>query len=456
MASPIDIAQDGNLFPREQLLEAAAGADWRDQGVPTRAWAAASLGVALLAAGLPNLRTLYTAPTAFAATGDYMGLHPIHLLARALGSLGLGIEATFFWISALSLGAAMVALGVALRAFGFAGRTAFPIALLTCLSQTLTEHARLPSDYLPGVCSSGLLLAAMAMPKDPGETGLRGYAVRISAVWLLACWVSKDALALFPVLVIACAGAPTEGPRGRKWIMPLALAAGFAALLAVPGIFGNDPGDRPIPGAHPHSGIDGMITLWALWPLALLSMNRSPEELPAPRWVTAWFFLGAAWSLLGIFWLPSSPTFLAPIVACMAANGLVRIGDSLRAGKMLVMCFTLQIVTAGTFFLLGPGSGRYTGPLAEGPGQLRPGDAIVLDPAEHPELAYLLRRRHGFEVIETKAPTSLLAEDRNTNGRLVELPGQLGQPRHLRATHRLIESSGEVDPAPETVIDRYE
>lgn len=441
MASSLDIAQDGNLFPREELLEAAAGADWRDRSVPARAWVAASLGLALLAAGLPNLRTLYTAPTDFAATGDYIDFHPIHLLARTLGGMGLGIEATLFWISALSLGAAMMAIGLALRAFGFAGRTAFPIALLTCLSQSLTEHARLPSDYLPGLCGSALLLAAMAMPKDQGEDGLRGYAVRISAVWLLACWVSKDALALFPILVIACAGRPVRSSRARKWIMPLAVAAGLAALLAVPGIFGNDPGERPVPGAHPHSGVDGLITLWALWPLALLSMSRAPEEMPAPKWAAAWFFLGAAWSVLGVLWLPSSPTFLAPMVACMAANGLARIGDSLRAGKMLLMCFTLQLVTTGTFVFLV--TGRYQGPLAEGPGQVRTGDAIALDPSTHPELAFLLRRRHGFQVLETKPPASLLTEGPGHDARFLEVPSQPGDPR---ATHWLIESTGEVLP----------
>ena len=36
-ASPLDIAQDGNLFPREDLLEAVADSDWRDRPVPIAA-----------------------------------------------------------------------------------------------------------------------------------------------------------------------------------------------------------------------------------------------------------------------------------------------------------------------------------------------------------------------------------------------------------------------------------
>ncbi len=441
MTPSLDIAQDGNLFPREELLEAAAGADWRDQSVPMRAWVTASFGLALLAAGLPNLKTLYPAPTEFAATGDYIGFHPVHLLARTLGTMGLGIEATFFLISALCLGAAMGAIGVALRAFGYAGRTAFAIALLTCLSQALTEHARLPSDYLPGVITSALLLAAMAMPKDRGEVGMRGYAVRISVAWLLACFVSKDALALFPILVIACAAAPVEGKRGRKWIAPLVLAASFGMLMAIPAIFGNDPGSRPIPGAQPRSGLDGWITLWGLWPLALLSVQRAPEELPAPPWVKGWFLLAIGWSVLGVVWLPSSPTFVAPIVACIAANGLTRVGDSARVAQVLAVCLVFQLAATVTFAFVG----QHTrlGTFAEGPGQVKPDDVILVDSDTHPDLAYLLRRRHGFDVKEP-GKWGIVPPDQERNPqRILEVPSGLGRPE---ATHWLIRSTGEVLP----------
>ena len=30
---PVDIAQDGHLFPRTEVLEAVAGADWRERAV---------------------------------------------------------------------------------------------------------------------------------------------------------------------------------------------------------------------------------------------------------------------------------------------------------------------------------------------------------------------------------------------------------------------------------------
>ena len=48
-----DIANDGNLFPREDLLEAVARSDWRDREVPAIAWILTGVGLSLLAAGLP-------------------------------------------------------------------------------------------------------------------------------------------------------------------------------------------------------------------------------------------------------------------------------------------------------------------------------------------------------------------------------------------------------------------
>ena len=118
MERPLDIAQDGELFPREELLDAVAGADWRDLPVRLVAWLAVAAGAGLALAGFPEQFDLLKGPTSFAASGDGVAAHPLHLLAHAIGRAGVGIEAAFFGLSALGVGAAFLALGAALRAVG--------------------------------------------------------------------------------------------------------------------------------------------------------------------------------------------------------------------------------------------------------------------------------------------------------------------------------------------------
>ena len=52
--APLDIGQDGELFPREELLNAVAGADWRDLPMRLVAWLAVAAGATLASPDSPS------------------------------------------------------------------------------------------------------------------------------------------------------------------------------------------------------------------------------------------------------------------------------------------------------------------------------------------------------------------------------------------------------------------
>ena len=80
-----DIANDGNLFPREDLLEAVARSDWRDREVPTKAWLMTGIGISLVAAGTPIADVLIRSTTEFAATSAGP-LAPLHASLQIVDS----------------------------------------------------------------------------------------------------------------------------------------------------------------------------------------------------------------------------------------------------------------------------------------------------------------------------------------------------------------------------------
>ncbi|MEM8714119.1 MAG: hypothetical protein AAGG01_24505, partial [Planctomycetota bacterium] len=220
----MDIAQDGNLFPREDILEAVAQSDWRDQPVHLGAWVLGGLGLSVMALGAPVLEPIAMGATRHAAEGGALWLEPLHALARFVGTSGVGIETAWYWLSALSLGLAFPTLGAALRTLGVGARLAFVVALLAVICPLLWTHGRLPSDFGWGVFGSALALLLVCAPSDPGPMGERGYGMRLGAGLLAATLLHPGSLALAVPLVAAAQ------ERG-KWRATLPLSVAFVVCL---------------------------------------------------------------------------------------------------------------------------------------------------------------------------------------------------------------------------------
>ncbi|MEM9383197.1 MAG: hypothetical protein AAGB93_24830, partial [Planctomycetota bacterium] len=341
---PIDVAQDGNLFPREDLLEAVASSDWRDQPVPVAAWAIAALGVAALAAGLPVATTVLTGPTELAASSPSAIFRPVHALAESLGRAGLGIEAAFFLLAAVGHGLCLPALGLALRAAGFGGRLAFVAALGAAAAPLLVLHGRLPSDAPYLALGSILLFLAVAAPADDGSVGRRGKALRAALTALLA------------------------------------LALG--ATAATGALFGR-PGDVAL--------FDVALAGGALWIVAPLAWMREDEESPPPRWLLAWTALALAFGLAGLPGAHVALAALAPLAA-LFANVLARRARPDGALRLALAAVAIQVACAAAAIALLPAS--TTSFAATSAGATRPGDVVLVEDDDS-TVAFLLRRRLG-------------------------------------------------------------
>lgn len=359
-SEPLDIANDGNLFPREDLLEAVARSDWRDRDVPVAAWILSAVGISLLAAGTPIAGILIRSTTEFAAESAG-SLAPFHAGLAAIGRGGIGIEAAAFIASAFALGATLPAVGLALKATGFGGRVAFISALIAVLSPLLLMHGRLPSDGpLVAVCSA-LLLAAVAAPHDDSQSGRKGYGVRLAlaSVGLLAiCGLSR-----------AAAARENEAIFGA-W-MDLALLGG-AALFVVP-----------------------------------LGWLRQEEEEPPPPWLVGWLVLSIPLALVAG---AQAGAALVPALAVLVANALsrrARPDGALRWAAMLagaqvgLSVFALRLAPPDTTFFA-----------AESSGEVEAGDIVVVEDLDSDE-AYLLRRRIGATVV--------LGSPAGASGRVISL-----------------------------------
>ncbi len=367
---PFDIANDGNLFPREDLLEAVARSDWRDREVPVAAWLLTGAGIALLAAGTPIANILIRSTTEFAA--DAAGpLAPFHAALAAIGRAGVGIEAAAFLVSALAVGATVPALGLALKAAGFHGRVAFAAALIAVMSPLLLMHGRLPSDGPVIALGSTLLLASVAAPRDAGLSGRKGYLIRIAVVaclLLAACGWSRAAAAL-----------DDEAIFGRG--VDLLLLAG-AALVVIP-----------------------------------LSWFRQEEEAPPPRWLVLWLAVSAALAALagaqaGAALVPALAVLVANALARRARpDGALRWAGLLAGGQLALTAVAIPLAPADTSLFA-----------ASGRGEVEAGDTVIVQDLASDE-AYLLRRRLGITVVE-RAPAE-------APGRVMALGGWVAAPLAL-------------------------
>lgn len=359
-SEPLDIANDGNLFPREDLLEAVARSDWRDREVPAAAWILSAVGISLLAAGTPIAGILIRSTTEFAAESAGP-LAPFHAGLAAIGRGGIGIEAAAFIASALALGATLPAVGLALKATGFGGRVAFVSALIAVLSPLLLMHGRLPSDGpLVAMCSA-LLLAVVAAPHDDGQSGRKGYGVRLAlaSVGLLAiCGLSR--------VTAARENEAIFGP----W-MDLALLGG-AALVVVP-----------------------------------LGWLRQEEEEPPPLWLVGWLVLSMALALVAG---AQAGAALVPALAVLVANALSRRARPDGALRWAAMLAAAQVGLSVLALRLAPPDTTFFA--AESGGEVEAEDIVVVEDLDSDE-AYLLRRRIGATVV--------LGSPAGASGRVISL-----------------------------------
>ena len=342
-----DIANDGNLFPREDLLEAVARSDWRDREVPTKAWLMTGIGISLVAAGTPIADVLIRSTTEFAATSAGP-LAPLHASLAAVGRSGVGIEAAAFLMSAVALGATLPALGLALRAAGFSGRVAFTSALLALMSPLLLMHGRLPSDGTVVALGSTLLLAAIAAPRDAGRSGRTGHMVRVglaAGVLLALCGMSRAAAVQVNEVIFG------------RWVDFALLGGG--ALLVVP-----------------------------------LGWARQEEEAPPPFWLVAWLVLSAVVAVLAG---AQAGAALVPGLAILIANALAR---RARPDGALRWAAVLGAVQAGLIVATIAWAPADTDSFAAtGAGGVEVGDTVVVEDLNTDD-AYLIRRRLGAQVQE--------------------------------------------------------
>ncbi len=353
----MDIAQDGNLFPREDILEAVAQSDWRDQPVPAAAWWLTAVGLVTLALGMPALQPLAMQPTASAGAGEGLALHPLHALSAWIGGLGIGIESTWYILSALFWGLSLPLLGGALRVMGIGPRLALA-------------------------------------PSDPGRAGHRGYGVRLALALGVAVLLHPLNFALMLPLLLAA-----RARGGITSMVPVVLASFLGAMVA-PSVGWASAGEVL-------RRWDVAVGLGALLTPAVLAWASSREESPPPLWLTVWFVLGIGGSIY-LALVDSGPCapMLIPASAALVASVLARFArpdNSFRVAAVVALVQALLIM--GLPWLQTPT--RAGGLAAARPDLFRAGDHLhVTGQQSKTQAAYLVRRRFGIQVeVSEVAPT---------------------------------------------------
>ncbi len=384
----MDIAQDGNLFPREDILEAVAQSDWRDQAVPMGAWGLTALGLSVLALGTPTLAPLAMEPTEFAAAGERLWAHPLHGLARVLGRAGLGIESAWYLISALFLGLSLPALGGALRVLGIGARLALVVSLVTLLAPITLAHGQLPSDFTAGVFGASIVLGLCCAPSDPGHAGSRGYGVRLGVSLLVATMLHPLNAALIPALVLA---ARSRG--GARALAPLLVASALAAALGIDVLRTSaGPVFPPMLGAS-------LLAFGGLFVLSGLAWSVEKEESPPPLWLTVqWVSAGVLSVVMAYLGGPMLP-MLGVASAALAGAVLARFARPDNAFRALGVALVAQLILLGALNLWQPSMGT-AGLSKAQPSLFQSGDTVYAADSElGSPAAYIIRRRFGVQVL---------------------------------------------------------
>lgn len=391
--SSFDRAQDGNLFPREDLLEAVAHSDWRDVPVPFAAWALLVLGAIVLALGLPIEDALAPATTELAARLAEGPWYEAPLLAglAALGRATVGIEAALFGYSALGAGLAIACVGLCLRAFGFRGRLALFVAILAGLSPAIAVGGRLPTLSTMDVAAVALLLAACAAPFDPGRRGAVGYGLRVGAAYLFGVLIAPDCGGLWLIVPLLAGPARVRDEVRWRFLWTVLVVGVLASLFSA---------DRPVDGSPgalffaAHKTALGLAlgagALLVAWPI---SRVRDAEEAGAPAYLHA----SIAFPLALTFLRTGTLAPAVPALAVFTANALARRARPDNATRWAGALLAAQVGALAIVLAALPRTDVDLEALEPTP---RAGDVVVVDEgALYGDLAVLLRRRIGAEVV---------------------------------------------------------
>ncbi len=389
----MDIAQDGNLFPREDILEAVAQSDWRDQPVPAAAWALTAMGLALLAFGTPTLAPLAMEPATFASAGNRLWAHPLHGVARILAQAGLGIESAWYLISALFLGLSLPALGGALRVVGIGARLSLVVSLVSLLTPIALGHGQLPSDFTAGIFGASIVLGLCCAPSDPGASGARGYGVRLGASLLVATALHPLNVALVPALLLAA-----KARAGLAAVVPVLVCSVAAVFFAVDATITSAGPILPTLFGACLLGYGGLIVL------SFLAWSTEKEESPPPLWLTVQWISGIVLSVAMVFLDAPMLPMLVVASAALASSVLARFARPDNAFRALGLALVAQLLLLGAAGLLRPSLA--TAGLAHAqPTLFRPGDIFFTDRAnERSPAVYLIRGRFGHSVFLVDEP----------------------------------------------------
>ena len=339
----LDIAQDGDLFPRDRIAEAVADADWRERRLPWAALAALALGVTLLVWATPVARPLVAQDVVATLDAATRVTEPVGGLARWLSREARGPEAAWSWIQGVAAGSALVLLvGMARRIVG--PRLALAAGLAAALAPLYVIGTRLPCrGWVEGALATWLLGRALGADRAAGVRLRLGPSLVVFSAW---CASSLQLAALAAVLLaIGPAHLRAErGPRGALAVIALAAVVAtivrrelavraFDPVLAqlTPGIAGLALGVAP-----------SLVVCLALFARG----SNAAEEAPAPLWLrTAACAVVATIALSAMFGLPWTGTALVPLAALGLANLANRRTDP-RAALSLVVGAAVMALAA--------------------------------------------------------------------------------------------------------------
>ncbi|MEZ6015199.1 MAG: hypothetical protein R3F49_08805 [Planctomycetota bacterium] len=352
--SRLDVAQDGGLFPREELLQAVAAADWRDRPAPLLAVTALAVGLGLLALATPIARPLAPVDVAWTAAGGSPWLHLPHALAHALsrGWSGFSVEQAWFAASALGLTLGFLALYGAARALRVGPLLALAAAASAAIAPACFMAAELPRADGFGVAGACLMLIAGLSKSERSPRSYCDFARRCIAAGAFALWLHAATAALALPLACELVARARHLPRDtRAGAVTRACGLGAAALALI-GALGvwswvarigrMEALDGALAALAPSLGARAL----ALWPTAALvallfvHVERSEEERRTPAWL-----LGAALAGFAVFVIGGVAAPLIPLAALALANQANRRANPARAGRDVALAIVAALAT---------------------------------------------------------------------------------------------------------------
>lgn len=430
----------GEAFPRVLLGGLVAGQLRREQARARWQTLFMTVGLALLALGLPTTRLLGEGPGIVRLTAGDAWVH-VHLalmpVVKALSFLpGLGAERAWFLVAALCWAATYPVLQRTCRELGASRFTAMVSALVTLAAPVVWLAGTLPGPSAPGFLASAVLMRALLGPWRSEHAQARPLAAeRLPLVWLGASLINLTLVLLYPAVawaVLRSQRAEREDPSmkwgaiGRVLQAPAVLAAGFAlAAWLLPTTFdGRDflrrgwylitgNAEQPISNILAYALILAPslgVGVVGLWHLAQSPRGAGDGGTRGPSWIWIWcLFPFAVQALLGRPNLDLATLVLAPILTLGLADWLGRIDAASGLGRRYRLLVFSQAVVLVSFAL----ALRHADPEREWTrwirGELMRGDLVLTRSRAH---QYLLEHRLGTEAVYLDTVSRLPAEER--------------------------------------------